>query len=198
MGIRKASKDFLFFLEHYVYTLDEHDKLNPIKKMPKKPYLKELAQHFVNERLLLVEKSRQMMVTWLACSYSLWVAMFNEGKRVFIQSKKEKDANSILDRIKFTYERLPDLMKLTYPAQSAYCKISWPKQNSIIEAIPQGPEQVRQYTASLIISDEMAFQEQAEEAFIAAKPSLTGGGQYIGISTPNFKNFFYLLAKDKV
>lgn len=165
--------------------------------MPKKEYIVDLSNLFPSEKLLLVEKSRQMMVTWIACAYALWVALLHDGKRVFLQSKKEKDANAILDRVKLIYDHLPESMKLKYPTDPpAYCRMKWGKRNSIIEAIPQGADQLRQYTASLIISDEMAFQEAAEEAFIACKPSLTGGGQFIGISTPNFKNFWYRCARD--
>jgi len=57
---------------------------------------------------------------------------------------------------------------------------------------------LRQYTSSLIISDEMAFQEKAEEAYIAARPTLIGGGKFIGISSPNYKEFFYQMVGDKL
>lgn len=198
MAIRDSVNDFSYFLFTFCYTLDEHDSKAPVKRVPKKEYIEDLAELFVTEKLLLIEKSRQMMATWIVCAYALWVAMFHDGKRVFLQSKKEKDANAILDRVKLIYDHLPESMKLKYPTDPpAYCRMKWGKRNSIIEAIPQGADQLRQYTASLIVSDEMAFQEQAEEAFIACKPSLTGGGQFIGISTPNFKNYFYMIKSDK-
>ena len=44
--------------------------------------------------------------------------------------------------------------------------------------------------------DEAAFQERAEEAWIAAKPTIVGGGSVVMVSTPNFKNFFYLVKTD--
>lgn len=197
----RAENDFFFFCLEFVMTIDEHDKNAPVKHLPmEKEYMKDLSFLFVNEMYLLIEKSRQMMVTWMACAYALWVAMFHEGKRVFIQSKKEKDANATLDRVKFIYQHLPEKMKEKYKVNEpmAYCKMQWGKRNSIIEAIPQGADVLRQYTASLIISDEMAFQERAEEAYIAARPTLTGGGQFIGISSPNFKEFFYRLSKDMI
>lgn len=191
----------MFFLDNFVKTLDEHDKEHPVKRLPmEKEYIRELAQHFLNEPLLLVEKSRQMMVTWLGCAYCLWVAMFHKGRRVFVQSKKEKDADELLNRVKHIYKHLPPLMKELFTANepSAYLSLKFGKHDSVIQGTPQGADVIRQYTASLIFSDEMAFQEKAEEAYVAAKPALTGGGQFIGVSTPNFKNFFYLVAKDKL
>lgn len=196
----KAETDFYYFLTEWVYTQDEHDSESPIKRIPKKQYIKELAKAFQTEDKLLIEKSRQMMVTWISCAFALWFTMFQEGKRTFMQSKKEADANANLDRIKLIYRYLPDTIKDKYTADNPmpYCKLTWKKRNSIIQAIPQGPDVLRQYTSSLIISDEMAFQEKSEEAYMSAKPTLSGGGRFIGISSPNFKEFFYRGVNDVI
>ena len=198
--LKKAEVDFYLFLIEFVKTQDEHDSESPIKRIPKKEYIKELAHKFQTEDKLLIEKSRQMMVTWISCAYALWFTMFNEGKRTFMQSKKEADANANLDRIKLIYRYLPDEIKEKYPADNPmpYCKLTWKKRNSSIQAIPQGPDILRQYTSSLIISDEMAFQEKSEEAYMSAKPTLSGGGRFIGISSPNFKEFFYRGVSDTI
>lgn len=195
-GYRRAKTDFIFFLREFVFTLDEHDKTAPVKRFPSKDYLDELGLLFVNEDRVLVEKSRQMMVTWLVCAFALWYTMFYDGRRTFIQSKKEKDADETLNRIKLIYDNLPELFKELHPTQSAYCRLEWGKQKSVIQAVPQGADVLRQYTASLIVSDEMAFQDKSEEAYIGSRPTLIGGGKFIGISSPNFKEFFYLLKSD--
>lgn len=204
-GVERAGTDLFYFLDTMVYTQDEHDLHQPIKKMPMhKEYMRELAGHFLNEQLLLVEKSRQMMVTWIMVACHLWDVMFHEGRRVFFQSKKEADANHLVDRAKVIYRNIPEPFKSViyekYPARMpmAYLKLEFPRNQSIIQGTAQGADVIRQYTASRIFSDELAFQEKAEEAFIAAKPTLVGGGSFVGVSTPNFKNFFYLLAKDLI
>ena len=199
--IEYCKNDLLYFLTEYCYTLDEHDSKNPVKKLPmNKQYLRDLAQLFLNERLLLIEKSRQMMVTWSMVACHLWDIMFHSGKRVAFQSKKEQDANNLIDRTKFIYDHVPEFLKQgEYKADPySYCKLSFGKHNSIIQGIPQGPEQLRQYTYSRIFNDEMPFQEQKEEAYIAALPTIKGGGSYIGCGSPNFKEFFYLLKSDKI
>lgn len=198
-AIERSSKDLLYFLDTFVYTLDEHDKLAPIKKLPmEKEYLRDLAELFLTEQLLLIEKSRQMLVTWMMCACHLWDVTFSQGRRIFFQSKKEADANANVDRAKFIFNNLPDQVKIRTIYNDSYLKLEFPKQNSIIQGTPQGAAVLRQYTASRIFSDEMAFQEQAEEAFIAAKPTLVGGGSFIGVSSPNFKEFFYLAKSDKI
>jgi len=203
--VEYAANNLFYYLENMVYTMDEHDRFSPIKKLPmEKRYLQELAQHFLNEPLLLVEKSRQMMVTWLMVACHLWDCQFHQGRRIFFQSKKEVDANHLIDRAKVIYDNYPQPYKSIiyskYPAREpkAYLKLEFPKQQSILQGTPQGADVIRQYTASRIFSDELAFQEKAEEAFIASKPSIVGGGSFVGVSTPNFKNFFYLLGKDLI
>jgi phage FluMu gp28-like protein len=203
--VQQASKDLFFYLENFVYTQDEHDMVQPIKRLPMhKQYLRELAQYFLDEPLLLIEKSRQMMVTWLMIACNLWDAQFHLGRRIFFQSKKENDANHLVDRAKMIYDNYPPHYKAVieqlYPMREprAYLRMEFGKSQSIIQGTPQGADVIRQYTASRVFSDEMAFQEKAEEAYIAAKPTIVGGGKFVGVSTPNFKNFFYLLAKDLV
>lgn len=199
----RAKNDLHYYLEHLVFTLDEHDKIHPIKQLPyrDKPHLAELADYFLTEPLLLVEKSRQMMVTWLMVACHLWDAQFHRGRRIFVQSKKEFDANELVNRAKFIYEHYPApvnaLIYRHYPGTQSYLRLEFGKQTSIIQGTPQGAKMLRQYTASRILSDEMAFQEEAEESFIAAKPTLVDGGAFIGVSSPNFREFFYRAVSDQ-
>jgi len=74
--IQRASKDCKFFIKRFCLTLDEHDSKNPIKKFPDKEYIWDLVDLFLNERLLLVEKSRQMLCTWVMVACHLWWVMF--------------------------------------------------------------------------------------------------------------------------
>ena len=198
---KRCREDLLYFLTKYVKSLDEHDTIDPIKPLPMdKQYLQDIAWLFINEKLLLIEKSRQMLVTWIITACCLWDAQFHEGRRIAIQSKKEQDANAILDRVKFIYRHEPDILKQAHRANEpmAYTRLEFGKQNSIIMAIPQGAEQLRQYTFSRVIVDEAAFQEQAEEGYIAMRPTLTGGGKLVMVSSPNFKNFFWRIRSDKI
>jgi hypothetical protein len=203
--VQLAAGDLIYYLERMVYTLDEHDSKAPVKPLPMhKQYLQELAHHFLTERLLLVEKSRQMMVTWLMVACHLWDAQFHQGRRIFFQSKKEVDANHLVDRAKIIYDNYPEpykeIIHTLYPAREprSYLKLEFPGQQSIVQGTAQGADVLRQYTASRVFSDELAFQDKAEEAFIAAKPTIVGGGSFVGVSTPNFKNFFYLLKSDQI
>ena len=197
--MERCKDSFSYFLFNFVKTHDEHDRKTPIKRVERKQYLKELAVLMQNEKMLIVEKSRQMMVSWIACSLCVWQAMYYPGQRIMIQSKKESDADGLVDRCKFIYDNLPKDVKEMYPTKQpfAYLKMIFMSNPiSVISGCPQGSDVLRQWTCSLIISDEMAFQEMAEDAFTASKPTLVGGGRIIGISTPNGRGFFWRLAYD--
>lgn len=201
MKARVSAKDFVF---KYCFTLDPHDKKMPIKRFPQYEYLERMVDIWEESDLLLVVKSRQMMASWLYVALNLWDAMHHQGRTIFFVSKKEQDAGfdsqlSLLSRALFMLERLPESMRPKYKKGLQPPKLEFPELHSSIMAMSQDSEGLRQYTASRILSDEMAFQERAEKAYIAMKPTLDGGGALCGISTPNGRNnLFYYLANDIV
>lgn len=71
------------------------------------------------------------------------------------------------------------------------------EQKSTLHAVPQDSDALRSYTASGIFADELGFQDKARDMFTAAKPTITGGGKFVGVSTPNGKNYWYLLVSDR-
>lgn len=183
------------WLTRWVWTLDSHNVKEPIKKFPPKDYLREITRIWQREKLLLIPKSRQMMITWLIVALYLHDAQFNPGKCIFFQSKKEKDANALVERAKLIYELQPYFLK--QPVRSVYCELSFPLMRSRIQGIPQGGDQIRMHTASGIFMDEAAFMYESEEAYAAAKPSIDGGGRITMVSSAN-PGFFEALVNDKI
>lgn len=197
--IQVPAQEFIF---RYAYTLDPHDKINPIKHFPNKVYLSKLIEIWEQENLLLVVKSRQMMISWLMVALNLWLAMNHKGQYIFFISKKEDDAGlstplSLLSRAYFIYEHLPEQLRIPIKKSGTPATLHFPSNNSIIHAVSQDSEALRQYTASSIFTDEMAFQENSEKVYAAVKPTIDGGGRLCGVSTPNGKrNLFYKLVFD--
>lgn len=189
------------FASEAVYTLDQVDKTNPTKKYPtddseKAPYLKYIMEQIVNERLLAIVKHRRMIITWTACVVILWDAMLRLGRFNALISKKEEDSDELVRRCKFIYENIPtDVMPYKPEMKYSYCALKFPELNSEIRGLAQGPDQLRQYTCSRIIADEMAFWPTARQTFVAMKPTLDGGGQVALIST-RFPGFFKQLIED--
>jgi len=199
LTLELARRDPWVFVTRFCYTLDSHDRDQPIKLFPDRDYLRQLTHLWQSNPLLVVAKSRQMMATWLFVCLYLWEAIMNRGRLIFLQSKREDDAigsavsaTGLLGRTRFVLERLPAELKPPFRAVAG--RIDFPTRNSTIWAIPQGPDVLRQHTASGILSDEMAFQPQAEESYTAAMPTIENGGRFTAVSTahPGFFQRLYL------
>ena len=200
----------------YVYTKDSHDKNNPVKRLIGEgdEYAVIVFLYMLACTDLLIPKSRQIRMSWFSCTYALWVAMSGKMRHVIYQTKKEEDAfaqttqgskNPGDGRMDFILQHLPDWLRDPHIASgkgnlvgtmnfSPYemsedgVKIPW--YGSKINAIPQGAKQVRQYTPTLYVNDESAFQEEYKEAMIAAGAAVTGGGQSISVSSVDAGSFF--------
>jgi len=208
---------------HFVYTKDEHDKDSPKKPFPDILYLRVMLDlYLVGGRLqkpeecvyvsqwglkprelirlyetglLAVEKSRQVLVTWLTLAYCLWTAKFFEHRLVLVQSKREEDVKKLvcskedeLDsaRLSFMENNLPEYMKSLTTATK--CNMYF-DSGSHIWGIPQGGSIIRSHTPSLLFADEAAFQPEFEDAYTASLPAVRGGGQAIFVSTPELGAF---------
>ena len=185
---RRDPAYWLWNEQQYVKTRDESRPDSPVRSFPDKRYLRQLLAvlHDPNIPIILVAKSRQLVVTWLLCAYFCWWARFVPNQLLFIQSKKEEDAANLvfakapgMARIDFIEENLPWWMRqdrITSMGQQIY------QNGSKIWGIPQGSDIIRSYTGSALFSDEFAFQPFAEEAYKAAKPSCK---KIIGVSSAN-------------
>lgn len=215
---RRSAHHFIF--KSGLVTKDEHNALDPIRPFPDELYLRALLDHLLlagrfqepanaiysaqagyddffrracyESRLLAVEKSRQMIVTWLVSAYALWRAKFHDHQLVLWQSKREDDAANVvfnkeifIARISFMESHLQKhLQTVRFPQAGSYGQITFPN-GSRIWGIPQGGDIIRSNTASCIVSDEAAFQPEFGASVAAALPAIKGQGQgqYIAISS---------------
>lgn len=185
----------------YVFTKDESDKNSPKKRFPyNKAYVKLYFRILQKETRVAVPKSRRMMMTWINVIFHLWDAMFHEGRHIAIVSKKEDDADWLLQkRFKYIYENLDPIIdrSLIPKMEDKYCLLEFPEIGSVLQGFPQGADQLRMYTLSRIFADELAFWAKAEETYSASLPTLQGGGSFVGISSPA-PGFFKKLCLDQL
>lgn len=195
-----ARTDPLYFLKHFVWTIDTHDEQAPIKQFPVRDHIRHIVSLWQDNHLMVIVKSRQMLQTWLFTSLALWDAMFHQGKLILLQSKTEREAvgdpysgQGLLGRCKFILSQLPDwLVPRWYPKGT---QVVFPEVNSTLWAVPQGADIVRSYTCSGILSDECAVQDEFEQAYAAAGPTIRGGGWFVALSTAA-PSFFQRLYED--
>lgn len=215
---RRDAHHFLF--QSGLATKDEHNALDPIRPFPDELYLRALLDHLLlagrfltpeqasysqkagyddlfrracgESRILAVEKSRQMIVTWLVSAYALWRAKFHDHQLVLWQSKREDDAANVvfnkepfIARISFMETHLPQHLRTAqFPRAGSYGQLMFPN-GSRIWGVPEGGDIIRSNTASLIIADEAAFQPEFDASISAALPAIkgTGQGQFVAISS---------------
>ena len=209
---------YAIFDSGFLHTKDEHDLETPSKPMYDSPFLRvvldcllvsghliqpeqakyalkygydaEWLQELSSSGLLFIEKSRQMLISWIVCSYIWWRCRTIPHQLVLVQSKREEDAANLvftqeppLGRISFMEWSLPDWMKkIDFPHGCKYCHMMYPN-GSHIWAIPEGSDIIRSNTVSVLFGDEAAFQPEFGLAYTAALPSIKGGGQGVFVSS---------------
>ncbi len=181
------------WLKDCVRTIDEHDLNNPIKAFTVRQYTKVLVKLFEENSRLYVAKSRQIMATWTFAALALHTAMFFPYRKVFVISKKQEDAFELIKRIRHIYSALPKWMQELCPLDrkmndqpQGYLYF---RNGSEIRGLPQGADQIRMHTSTLILIDEASFLDELEETYGACAPSVAGGGKIVVFSSAGSSYF---------
>ena len=172
---------FPMFLRNWVMTL--HPLTGPLD-FPDYSYLKTLCGDLTGHRFVLIPKSRQMMISWLMCSLTLFRAL--DGGMHLLLSKNQFSADELLKRICFIYDRLPESLKLfTVTRNKSELEISG---RGRIISLPATEDAPRMHSPTSVFWDEMAFTYHADKIWTALKPCLDNGAHFTGVSTPNGSN----------
>lgn len=169
---------------NWVLTENAHsESLSVFEKFPDLPYLYYVIQVMMRERFTAWPKSRQVLMTWVTTAFYLHDSMWNPSRLNFVQSKKEDDADEVLERAHLIYSKQPNFIKNWQPMRRTKCLMKFPKVRSRMVAIPEGPEHLRSYTATGLLNDETVFQDQVEKMLTAADPALGKNGRMTLLSS---------------
>lgn len=154
---------------------------------PSMSYIKPIINTWLTQQLILVEKSRDMMATWMFIVMYTWDTIFHSGRQNFFQAQNAKKTYDLVRRAHHILKQQPSFFT-PYPYT---CKVgAWgggelqiDTLDSEIIGMPEGNDQIRQYHPSGMFTDETAFHKNAEETFAAVKPAIQAGGRYTGVST---------------
>lgn len=176
------------FCTRCVRTKDEVDELQPVKAFPSDlEYLKLFVRCWQKYRYIAVPKSRRMFMSWICLILYLWDTAFHIGRFNAVVSKKEDDADALLQKMKFILENIDRSVipeDLIPRWEYKFCQLSFPEIGSKLQAFPQGADQLRMHTLSGILMDEMAFWDKAQATYSASAPTIEGGGRITLISSP--------------
>ena len=168
-----------------VFTKDESDQ--KIKAFPDKDYFWLLHDLWLQKRLLVLPKTRRMMVTHFVLSLKFaHVLLFEPNTYNGLISIMEDTATTHLrDRTLFTLQHLD--YRFPYPTLSYSRKegihvtkdklINY-ENGSSINAYASGSNKFRGHTMSKVLFDEFAFQPNQKENWEATLPALEGQNTY--------------------
>lgn len=176
-----------YFLSKYCYI--QHPIRGKTLFIPYKyqaDSLKEFTEHDYN----IVLKGRQLGFSTLVAGYALWLMLFHKDKNVLVIATKQDTAKNLVTKVRYMHANLPVWLRGTCVEDN---KLSMRFANgSQIKAVARSKDAGRSEALSLLILDEAAFIDDAEEIWTSAQATLSTGGQAIIVSTPNgMGNFFH-------
>jgi hypothetical protein len=200
---------FLYFCRNYVWVRSKRDARGR-EKFDLFDYQEGVAADFFTRRFLIVLKARQLGLTTLAMSYSLWLVLFRPGgATILVISKNQKDANANVEMVQHMWRFLPDWMRTRAPKlmNAAADRWVWEHRDgstATIESMVATAGSGASRTADLVVADEMALWATPEETYRALSPTTdaaaSGPGEsvvMICISTARgAKNYFARLFRD--
>lgn len=175
-------------------------ELDTIRTWPMLPYMLPIIDTWQREKLVAIEKSRDMMATWLVVVMYTWDTLFHKGRQNIFQSENATKTRDLVDRAYILYNNQPPWLKNIHKANVAEGGnragiLKVPSLQSEIIGFPAGADKIRQYHPSGVFSDEAAFNPNASESFAAIKPAISGGGRYTAISSAN-PGWFQAVCRD--
>lgn len=165
-------------------------------------YMPAIIEAWQTAQYFAIEKSRDMMATWLFVALYTWDAMFNVGRQHILQSEDAFKTLELVQRAYLIHDETPSFLKDAIgPANfskgtTKAGELYFTKVKSEILGLPQGADQIRQWHPTGVLSDEAAFQQEAGATFAAIKPAILMGGRYTAISSAN-RSWFELVCRDK-
>lgn len=180
-----CATDPIYFLKKYVYIQTSQGRMlfNPYKFQDKLLFL--LNKH---DRIIIL-KSRQLGITTLTAAYALWLMIFKKDQSILALAPTQEKAKNIVDKVRFAYWELPSWLKVGALEDNKLSLIL--NNGSKIKAASGASDSARGYTANVLILDEAAFIENAEDLWGSAQQTLATGGRAILLSTPNGMDGFF-------
>jgi len=172
-----------------IWTKDEGDADHPYKPFPAKQHLFRLTRDlFADEKVVLVDKSRQLMISTLCCLLILHTILFRRGRTCFVSKQKRELAEMLLrDKLVGPYERLPQWVREALPLEVTKSQMIAVKTDSRVNAVAQNAAvgEFRGNRASIVLVDECAFQEYFPLMIGAAREMCD---RFWGVTTANSGN----------
>lgn len=204
-----SRNDPFFFITNFCYTLDPKDAVNKIKLIPDWQYIENLIDDIHKNQNNLIEKTRQMLISWVSQAYNTWGLLFGEGYSALNLSRKEdlvddRTHNSLFGKIRFIYDRLPEWMikeqfgrLMRSDIVIRYMRAENPKLNNTIIGESANVGAGRGGSFLKVFADEFGFVDRSESVYSSFDEACPVGKNLI--TTPPFRGkkcCFYRLRQE--
>jgi len=183
MEWHKCKNDFVYWWNNY--WVIEHPSLGATVA-PLYPEMEDL-NHFLDHNIhTVLLKARQIGCSTFVAGYVFHkLFFFGLARSALFFSKNQDDANELLAKIMFGWDRLPDWMRVRGPKRTNKHKQHIMFSNgSSIRSLPSKRNAGRSRTAWIVVLDEWAFYEDPANAWSSVQPVADVGR----LSLPDFKN----------
>ena len=191
----KCANDIHFWMKYFCCTFDPRPEC-PERHIPFIPYAyQEVSTDILIEQIrsgqdILIEKSRDMGITWNMVYIFQWFWQFHSGNNFLCGSKKQDNVDklgddaTIFEKIRYNIRRQPNfLMPSGFNAQKhlTFMKCINPESGNSITGESMNPDFGRSGRYTAIFFDEMAFWDQGHLAWASCGESTRCR---IAVSTP--------------
>lgn len=182
----KCAKSLPYFAFRHAWTLDVDDPSGTpsVRKCPAYPYLRVFFEKVQNPSNTLVDKSRQMLLSWAWMIVFVWDVTFHQNWKSLVLSKKadavddggenSDPAVSNFGKFRFVQQHLAEHLWL--PVEYKKFSIRVPATSSMVKGeTSKGGKAVRAGTYNRALGDEFAFVEHGEAVFTGLRQSAKTG-----------------------
>jgi hypothetical protein len=196
----------IFFINNFLFTYSPktEPKHLPFILFPfQEDEVRWLVDHIDGKTDGLIEKSREMGVTWLVAAVALYYWIFRDGTNVLFGSYKERlvddyTDDSIFGKLDYLLEGLPKWMlphRFNKNKHRTKLKLVNPVNNNLISGDTMNPNFGRGSRKTWIFFDELGFWDYAKDAWGSAGDTTECR---IANSTPNGYDFYAQLRESGI
>jgi hypothetical protein len=180
--VQEATRDPFTWVTQYAKTWNEHwieeGRPDPYEHFPPYEYFQDIFELIDGERVIWLEKSRDMMLSWACVAYLTRQAMTTPFRGVLFQTQKEDKVIQLVEYAKTLYKTQPDWLQKAFPLKKPIDKQAELElqfaNGSYIAGIPGGADQIRSFHPWGYLNDESSFQPEAGNCFNEALSVVKG------------------------
>ena len=200
LEIKKCSRDTWHFVRNYCRSVHQHFEESAysgtavnqtVEKFPDYPHVERTIKLMASPSNTLIEKSRDMMATWMICALFLHDLLFQEGCQLLMASRvfadvddggEESTPQSLLGRVRFMYSHLPSWIQSKYPLKFKVGQIQNQPADNVLVGMKAKRNTGRSGKYRRTLADEFGFWEYGESNLAAMRFGCQNG--LILLSTP--------------